>query len=334
MSQLCSRLWAALRTWIADPDAVGTFTVLRVGTAAVLLAKNVMEISSITLLYSDDGILPWSISDRAVLTIFPKLSVLSSGLVHLGLQPHTTVYLAFALYSVALAWMAMRPQHRLPVFVAWYMHLMFYGASFRSVYGLDCFANIALFYCVIGPNGAWRSMIATTREGDAADSASAFSNGLRLRLFQLNVCTVYLSATWAKAHGPDWWSGESIWRAVSQPQFSGAFSMLWLHHFPWVAKAAGWTTMAIEGLYPLCVCVPRLRRIGLLAVVGMHASMALILNLWLFSSIMIVMNVAAFGIVEVRLLATWLDRMRARVASVWEKKTAAATEPTPLEISH
>jgi hypothetical protein len=284
---------------IADRDAVAAFTVLRVGTAMVLLVKSFLELPFIQTIYGPSGVLPWTISDHATLTIYPKLSVIALALSHVGIGPDATVVIVFAAYVAALFGMLAAVQYRLPVFIVWYLHLVFYAVSFKSVYGLDCFANIALFYCLIGPGGDWRALVRDPQ----SRAPRSYVFGLLQSLLQLNVCIVYASAAWAKSHGVEWWTGESIWRAVAQPQFTGILSMLWLHQFPLLAKLAGWATVCVEGAYPFAVWVPILRRPALLAIILMHLSIGIVLGLHLFSAIMIVLNLAAFGVPESRWFA-------------------------------
>lgn len=296
---------ATLAFLIDDRDAVGAFTALRLGTALLILTKSAFELPFVANIYGDNGVLPWAVSDHATLSIFPRLSIVAQLLGHVGLTADQALYAVFACYITAAAAMIWRVDVRLPVFVAWFLHLMFFAVSFKSVYGLDCFLNIALFYCLIGPNGSLRSL---TPEYQQEERPHRVTDALLLRLLQFNVCLVYAAAAIAKGRGPEWWNGESIWRAVAQPQFSGIIPMLWLHSYPIIATVAGLATLLTEGAYPILVWFRSTRRIALVAIVAMHLSIALILNLKLFAGIMIVLNVAAFGQPEIREAVEWLQR--------------------------
>jgi hypothetical protein len=295
---------AALGFLTDDRDATATFTALRLGTAAVILVKSLVELPFITTIYGDGGVLPWAVSDHATISIFPRLSIVAGLLGRVGASADQALYVVFGCYLVAVVAMLVRVDLRLPAFCAWFLHLMFFAVSFKSVYGLDCFLNIALFYCLIGPNGSFGSLAAPA----PAERPRRVSDALILRLLQLNVCLVYASAAVAKGRGADWWDGESIWRAVAQPQFTGIVPMLWLHAYPMIATVAGWATLATEGAFPILVWFRPTRRVALIAIVAMHLSIALILNLKLFSAIMIVLDIAAFGQPEVRLAVNRLRR--------------------------
>ena len=320
------RIGSRIKAAFYDRDAVASFTVLRLGVACVLLSKSLRELAGLGTLYGAHGLLPWGIADHARLSIFPKLSVIARLFSRVGLDADATLSIAFTTYCFALSGMLLRPSWRLPVFVAWYLHLVFFGVSMRSVYGLDCFANIALFYCLVGPNGDLGAL-RVKRAG-----VTSYEGTLVLRLLQFNVCVVYLSAAWAKAHGPDWWDGESIWRAVSQPQFQGVLPASWFHRVPLLAKASGWATIVVEAAYPLVVWLPRLRRAGVIAIVGMHLGIAVLLNLWLFAGMMVVLNTAAFGVQEVRWIAGRIRHLfSVAAASVRHRRTLAPALRTPQQ---
>ncbi|MGZ3505557.1 MAG: hypothetical protein ACXVAW_13505, partial [Vulcanimicrobiaceae bacterium] len=56
--------------------------------------------------------------------------------------------------------------------------------------------NIALFYCLVGPNGSLRSL---TRDYWREERPHRVADALILRLFQFNVCIVYATAAIAKS---------------------------------------------------------------------------------------------------------------------------------------
>src|SRR4051794_20043084 len=68
-------------------------------------------------------------------------------------------------------------------------------------------------------------------------------------------------------------------------------ALLFVVSLPFVACGGGEVTG-----YPVGVFIPGLRRPWLLATLGLHAGIAACMGLWLFSLVMMVLNVAAFGI--------------------------------------
>src|SRR6516225_2020642 len=115
-----------------------------------------------------------------------------------------------------------------------------------------------------------------------------------MRSLQLHLCIIYLNTGLAKAIGPQWWTGEAIWRAVMQPQFA-ILDHSWLESFPWLAQLAFWVVMVVEVGYALFIWPAKTRRIWLVATIGLHLGIMLNMGLLMFSIMMIAMNLCAFG---------------------------------------
>ena len=84
-----------------------------------------------------------------------------------------------------------------------------------SIYGVDEFAHIGLFYCIWMPVGqAW----SLDRWGVA--DAGTWEARLALRVLQLHLCIVYFASGIEKATGTDWRNGDVIWYALMRPALS------------------------------------------------------------------------------------------------------------------
>jgi hypothetical protein len=276
-------------SWLTHgPRRAEPFAALRIGTAAVLLAKFLAEAVSLQALYGDRGLMPWAISDLRYGDLVPRLSLITPLLAD-RIAPPVILWGAAALYTTALLLLLAGWRARPAAFVALVLHLIFSASGALSGYGVDLFAQAALFYVALGP----RITLWSVDARGAAVTVSAADRVL-LRLLQAHLAIVYLSAGLAKAAGAQWWNGEAIWRSVMQPQFR-QFDFSWLAAVPWIPVLVGWSTMAIEVGY--CVLIwPRRSRVGWLALtVSLHLAIAVMLGLWFFAAIMIVANVAAFG---------------------------------------
>src|SRR5262249_44127809 len=190
-------------------------------------------------LYGNRGLVQWQISDAAGGHWTPRISLLAGALRGLGIDDNRCVYLVFGVHVIGLFGLLAGWQSRLMAVLAWFSHLMLLSSGLLTAYGVDEFANIALFYCVLMPVGAAASVDRSTGRlsGNEADTAGPF-----LRLLQLHVCIVYLAAGVSKAQGDQWWNGEAVWRAVMQPEYC-SFDMGWLANVPWVTLLAGWGTL-------------------------------------------------------------------------------------------
>jgi hypothetical protein len=270
------RLYRAL----LRPAGTLPFTILRTGTASVLLAKLASESAHLRDIYGNDGLVPWTLSEIQLADFAPRMIWLSDLLsLWLPSPENPALLLVIACYAAALVFLLAGMGGRAAATVAWLTHLMLLGSGGLSAYGVDTFANIALFYCAVMPCGGARPSTV---------------NALWLRLLQFHMIVVYAVAGTAKARGIEWWTGEAIWRSLMQPQFR-VFDYAWLAGVPAVPMIGGWLTLLIETGYPLAMVFRRTRAPWLLAVVGLHLSIGVLMGLRSFAAIMIVLNVAAFG---------------------------------------
>jgi hypothetical protein len=159
------------------------------------------------------------------------------------------------------------------------------------MYGVDAFAHVSLFYCLVMPVGAAFSL--DRRAGRAVDAPSATAT-LSLRVLQLHLCIVYLSSGVEKALGEQWRNGEAIWRSLMLPEYA-QFDFSWMAFTPWLAMLVAWGTLAIEIGYAFFIWPRQTRKLWVLATLGLHLGIAVFLGLWLFSSMMMVLTFSAFG---------------------------------------
>ncbi len=329
----------------ADPLPLA---LLRIGVAAVLLVKVAVEWAVLPALYGDAGPLPWSVTDHAVMPGAPTLSTAAAMLHHAGITVDATYVVAavfgFALIALLLGWMT-----RAAALIACYAHWMLDGSGSLSAYGLDMFASILLFYCVVAPVGAALSLDA---RGESRAERASVTNRVYVLLLQAHLCVVYATAGLSKAQGSNWWNGDAIWKALMQPQFHHGVDWSWLPWLPGFALGLSLMTLVLEIGYTAAVFVPRLRTVWILSMVGMHAGVGLFLGLHLFGAIMIVFNLAAFAHEIAADVRSWKARRPARstegrlseprcAAALWlyhpisegvstMRKLAVATRPTDL----
>lgn len=167
-----------------------------------------------------------------------------------------------------------------------------------SLYGVDMFAHIGLFYCVWFPVGQALSLDHAWRAESVSDRSNqpSFAAWLGLRILQLHVCIIYTASGVEKASGEQWWNGEAIWRAVMGAPLGSPIDCSFLADLPWLAMGLCWMTLLLEAGIVVFVWHPRLRKLWLVGIVGMHLGIAVVLGLWTFSAVMIVFDVAAFGL--------------------------------------
>jgi hypothetical protein len=245
----------------------------------------------------------------------PRLRWVADVLAPFHVTPEAAVRLVFLLYVGSLACLLLGWRTRLAAVVAWATHLSMNVTGFVSIYGVDEFANIALFYMIWMPVGDCASVDRSAGRRSGAPSPGA---RLALRVLQIHLCIIYFDSGIRKAalddawqgsfadwwsgkaefrqlwrfKPGDWWNGQAIWDACTLP--SNNFDFTWLAWVPWVAVLLGWSTLLIEIGYPILVWPRLTRKAWALATIGLHVGIGVVLGLWTFSAMMIVLTGSAF----------------------------------------
>lgn len=265
----------------------------RVGLAGVLLIQAFALTGHLDELFGRNGIVAWSVPQPERPGI-PRLEWIETAGRSVGVPASWVVPTTFACYTAGLFGLLLGYRTRLCAGLAWLCHTALLTSSDMSTYGVDRFAQIGLFYCVVFPVGHAISLDHTT--GRVRDEP-VFAAWLGLRVLQAHVCVVYTTSGVKKATGTDWWNGEAIWRAVMGTP-DCLIDCSFLATVPWLAKALCWTTLLLEAGVIAFVWHPRLRKLWLVGIVGMHSGIALCMGLWTFSATMIVFDIAAFGLIR------------------------------------
>ena len=173
----------------------------------------------------------------------------------------------------------------------WFFHLCAVKSGGLWAYGMDNFTTIGLFYLMLSPLPDKCSVDYKFRKVGLKNPQL---QGLFRRVLQVHLCIIYFFGGLAKFAGPDWWNGNSLWRALTQTPFnmiSPGILVKWKDLFPVV----GISVWLIEIGYPLLIWSKRTRNIWLICVIMMHVAIGLTMGMYLFALVMIVLNLAAFG---------------------------------------
>src|SRR5262249_32918124 len=134
-----------------------------------------------------------------------------------------------------------------------------------------------------------RSLVAKTKPNNPQ------ALGFWRRVLQVHLCIVYFIGGVAKFLANGWWDGSNLWRSLVRPPFNRVSSDL-LVQFKYALPLLGISICLLEISYPLFIWLKRTCRIWLCCILAMHAAIGLMMGLYLFSLVMIVMNLAAFGV--------------------------------------
>lgn len=164
-------------------------------------------------------------------------------------------------------------------------------SSYYFAYGADYFSSMSLLYIILFPSDKYFSLRNLFWNYKSNQSDSPF-----LKLLKIHLNIIYLVSGIEKISGYNWRNGESIWKSIHLPNFSNDFGINVNHfgNFPIVFVAIGWGTIIIELLYPVFININKTKKIWLVATISLHISIAAFLNLYFFSTLMVIWNITAY----------------------------------------
>ena len=180
---------------------------------------------------------------------------------------------------------------RFSAIAAWFLHLCAAKSAGFFSYGMDNFMTIGLFYLMLSPLPDRLSLDWRLRDLRPKNPQLL---GFWRRVLQLHLCIIYFFSGLTKWLGSGWWDGSNVWRALIRPPFNvidPEILVRWKDFLP----LAGILVCLLESGYPFFIWSSRTRKIWLLGVCAMHLLIGVAMGMYLFSLVMIVLNVAAFG---------------------------------------
>jgi len=284
------KIAASIANFFCKPVSAKSLGIFRIATGVFALVQLLVLLPDWMLFYGSHGILSWEISDALSTRNTPGISTVASVLAHVGISSETTVYILTATYFFSLIGLVAGYKTRLMGAVAWLIHLILNTTGHFTAYGVETFAHIALFYCMVLPVGVSLSIDAYKKPV----TIPPYLITLSVRVIQLHLCIMYLASGLEKAMGSQWWNGEAIWIAMQQDQFHKV-NINWMANAPLVPKLLCIGTLVTEILYPFGMMWKNTKKLWLIAIVGMHLYIAVFLGLHLFGALMILLNFSAFG---------------------------------------
>jgi hypothetical protein len=290
IASLARRMAAGFVRFVSAPASPAPLAVFRIGLASVLLFQALSIAQNLLDLYGSRGIVQWQVMDPTLHEFVPRLGWLADALSPVGISDAACVKGVFLVYVASLAALLLGYRTRYAAVAAYLTHLMMKSSAGASIYGVDSFAQIALFYCMWMPIGGALSL--DLASGRATGEPSSIAR-LGLRVIQIHLCIIYLSCGLEKGAGDDWWNGEAIWCALMRSDLCG-FDMSWLASVPLLPKLAGLGTLVIEAGYPIFVWPRRTRTVWALATISLHVGIAIFMRLYTFSAVMGVFTGSVF----------------------------------------
>lgn len=281
--------------FITAPASPRPLAIMRICVAGVLLLQALSIAGSIQDLYGERAIVQWSTipgiaGGSGLIPDTPRIQWIARQLLPLGVSVEDSVRGVFLIYVVSLSLLLIGWRSNIAGGIAWLTHLAMNHSGFATIYGVDQFANIALFYCMWMPIG---HAFSVDRQSKRVTGEATTTSRICLRILQGHLSIVYLATGLEKAAGEQWWNGEAIWRATNLPELA-QYDFTWLAQVPWLATAMCLGTLVVEVFYPLFIWPTKTRKLMAVATLGLHAGIALTLGLISFSALMASLTLSAF----------------------------------------
>ncbi|MEZ4888580.1 MAG: HTTM domain-containing protein [Chitinophagales bacterium] len=257
---------------------VAIFCIVHIG----VIAEDLLD------LYGRNGYVRAELVEAVLSAQMPRINWVSDWMMGFGFSEQACIYLLFSLYLIALFGLLVGFCTRISAMGACFIHLLFVGSGQLFAYGVDFFTSTCLFYCVFMPVGKGFSIDSLLFKRTKINHAL---NAFSVRVLQLHLCLVYFFGGFCKMLGTQWWDGEAMWRIFMQ----NGFEVSWLAQMPWLAAILSCSVLVLETTYPFFIYYSKTRSFWLISIVLMHIGIGFTLNLWFFASIMIIINVSAFG---------------------------------------
>jgi Vitamin K-dependent gamma-carboxylase len=176
--------------------------------------------------------------------------------------------------------------------LAWFLHLCAAESGGLFAYGADNFITTGLFYLMLSPMPDRYSLDHSLVNANLKNPQLV---GFWRRVLQVHLCFVYFTGGLAKCLGSGWWNGSNLWRSLTRPPFN-LISPNILVHFKYALPILGISICFIELGYPFFIWIKKTRLFWLVCTLAMHLAIGLAMGMYLFALVMIVFNIAAFGV--------------------------------------
>lgn len=278
MIALLHRMKAVLDRFLFESCDPIVASILRIGFAVLLLIHVSVWMLDGERWFSDNGVL--KAATVAHLYKIPYWSVFSIS--------SSNEFVQFGLWALMI--------HSVLLLVGCWSRLQaacifFWLVSFQHRNPLICdgedtlFRLFAFFFIFLPLDYAW-SITHRFRRPTRPDRDRSSAWGLRL--IQIQMTAIYLSAGYSKLQGATWQDGSAMFYVFQMEDYMGRSGFTeWALDFPWVLRCLTWTAISIELVLPFALWFKRTRQFAIVVGIVFHLSIELTMNLFLFEWLMI-----------------------------------------------
>ena len=292
-----SSLTYRLRALLFAPQSSVWLTILRTGLGLQVFCYGISSRADwIQVLAGENqGLIRRDLTEAmlsAESPFIPRVGWLVDAGAYFGLSERTVLWSVWLLLMLAALLVVVGLFCRSSSVVLWLLYVCVAKSAELLSYGVDNFTIIGLFYLAIAPlpdsfsaDAWWRGIL----------PRSATLHGLHRRVLQFHMCIIYFFGGISKCAGPGWWNGVSLWRALTRAPFDVVPPEV-LIRMAFVLPLFGILVCVMEATFPIFIWLRKTRFVWFVGVLGMHVAIGLTMGMYLFASVMVVLNVAAFGL--------------------------------------
>jgi len=265
----------------------------RVGLSLICIGKFFVVRDVFLTLFGQYGLTQWAISKLVSFSFLPHIGDFALFLnKHLHISVDRATELLMQLFFLFSIFLLLGFLTRLSTIICFILHLAFLNTGYTSMYGVDSFTQIALFYAMFFPLNITYSIDCFI--GISKFKTSSVLTGILIRIVQFQLCIVYLSASIEKFCGSQWFNGEAIWRVLMMPIFKH-YDFSWIAQFPFISIVLGYSVLIIEFGYAFFMWWKNVRVGWLFLIISLHFGIGLFMGMWCFAYMMIFLSLFAFG---------------------------------------
>lgn len=278
------------RFFFDDKAKKDSIVFFRVAIGIVLFLHFLSVQKDFAVLFGKDSVIPSDIQSVYIKNVFLFNEIIDS-ITSITQDYATSVFIFKTLYLLCCFFIVTGFFSRFFAIILIFLQVGLVKSAYYFSYGADYFTSLSLLYIILQPGDKYFSLRSLLWNYNTKQPDSPF---FQLQKAHLNFA--YFVSGLEKLTGFNWRNGESIWKAIHLPNFSNDFhiNIDYLGKFPLLFILSGWATILVELLYPLFMNSKKSQKTGLIAIISLHLGIALFLNLYFFSAIMIIWNITTY----------------------------------------
>ncbi len=311
MSESClqwvgSENWSRWTRFWHQPIRAERLAVARIVFAGLLLADQMVQyLPNLAYFYGPEGVCPEGIADGYLLRTWRWTALF------FATDNMLAIYAAFWVWVSATVALLLGWRTRIASIVVWLMTMCFVTRNIDLKNGGDDLLQVVLLLLMVSPCGQVLSLdwlrkrrqaqqpaqdqpvsvqpvpvqpvpVQPVQDHPRAGTSGDWMTPWPVRLFQLQLCVVYLTSGVAKLFGRTWWEGTSLHYVLNDVTMTRWSYAQWPIPL-WITAPLTYFTLIFEVFFPLLVFFPRTRMWTLLAGLCFHLGIYALIEVGWFS---------------------------------------------------